>query len=463
MSTQRALDVVRERGGDELAERLTWLDGRASARRRPDDEIPAPDAAARPDVDVVMAGGGLSLLVAAELARLGVSVAVLERGRAGVTHREWNASDRELRPLVEAGIVTPEELESLIVARYDDGFCAFHGGPPRHVRGVLDRAVDAGPLLARARAVCEERGVRFVDGAEVTGVAASEHAVRVAHRGGEVLGRVMVDARGASSPWASADLVCPTVGGVMRGLEGWDPRVGEILVTTEGVEGGVQHVWEGFPGRPGALTVYLFYYARTSAVPSGALARLYARFFETLPTYKAGEASLERPTFGYIPGWSRLVPGPRTPSPRIVLVGDAAARHSPLTFCGFGSMLRSFRPAARTIAAAIDSGRAPPRDVVAEEPIHAFTGALARLMASGTMRGEALNVLLDAAFATLAEMGQETYADLLADRMSAPDFMRFLLRTSAKQPSVYAHVLQGLGPLASARWGLRVAMRARGA
>lgn len=302
MSVDRALAVVRERGGDELAERLSFLDARAGASRRVDDVLAAPDADARPEVDVVMAGGGLSLLVAAELARLGVSVVVLERARAGVAHREWNASDRELRPLVEAGIVSEAELERLVVARYDDGFCAFHGGPARHVRGVLDRAVDAGPLLARARAVCEERGVRFLDGAEVTGAAASEHAVRVAHRGGEVLARVMIDARGASSPWASADLVCPTVGGVMRGLRGWDPRVGEILVTTEGIEDGVQHVWEGFPGRPGALTVYLFYYARASAVPPGALARLYARFFETLPTYKEGEGALERPTFGYIPG-----------------------------------------------------------------------------------------------------------------------------------------------------------------
>ena len=35
---------------------------------------------------------------------------------------------------------------------------------------------------------------------------------------------------------------------------------------------------------------------------------------------------------------------------RLALVGDAAARQSPLTYCGFGNMLRSFGPAARGIA-----------------------------------------------------------------------------------------------------------------
>ena len=29
-----------------------------------------------------------------------------------------------------------------------------------------------------------------------------------------------------------------------------DPTVGEILVTSEGVEDGRQHIWEGFPGHP---------------------------------------------------------------------------------------------------------------------------------------------------------------------------------------------------------------------
>jgi lycopene cyclase CruA len=472
--TRGALDRVRERAGAELVERIEHLDAtRALRGRRVDRALPAPDPGARPELDVVVAGGGLSLLVAAEMARLGLRVLVVERARAGVAHREWNASHEELAPLVDAGIVTAEQLEALIVARYREGVCAFHGGTPRRVRGVLDCAVDAGPLLERVRHVAASRGVSFVERASVDAVGVGADAVRVGWTdatGGraEVVTRVMVDARGASSPYASADLVCPTVGGVVRGLaEGAgarevDPAVGDILVTTEHVDpaSGLQHVWEGFPGRPGDVTVYLFYYARAADAPGGALARLYGRFFDSLATYKEGDAELMRPTFGYIPGWSRLAPAPRGPSPRVVLVGDAAARHSPLTFCGFGSMLRSFEPAAYEIATAVAEGRAPARNVVPDDPIHAWTGALATVMASGALGGPKLNGLLDAAFGVLEDMGNDDFEALLKDRMNGRRFTEFLRQTGARHPIVYREVLRALGPISAARWGARLAREA---
>jgi len=469
MDARAALDRLRERAGVELVERIEHLDAARTHRRR-DRALPVPDRDATIDVDVVVAGGGLSLLVAAELARLGVRVLVVDRARAGVAHREWNASEDELSPLVTAGIVTPSQLEELVVAKYREGLCAFHGGTPRRVRGVLDHAVDAGPLLERVRSVAEQRGVKFVDGASVDAVGTGADAVRVGFsdaRGAtsEALARVMVDARGASSPYATADLVCPTVGGVVRGLKrGTGPRevdstVGDILVTTEDVDpaSGLQYVWEGFPGREGETTVYLFYYANAARAPNGALAGLYARFFDTLATYKEGEPELVRPTFGYIPGWSRLSPAPRGPSPRVVLVGDAAARHSPLTFCGYGSMLRAFQPASREIATAIEGRRAPARDVVPEDEVHSWTGALARVMASGALSGARLNALLDAAFGSLEAMGNGDFAALLKDRMGGPRFTEFLRQTGARHPVVYRDVLRALGPISAARWGVRLA------
>lgn len=475
MTPERARSFLQERAGRELVERLEHLD-RVRGKPRTDVSLPPPDAEARLDTDVVFAGGGLSLLVAAELARLGVKVTVVERARAGAAHREWNASDPELVPLVRSGIVTAEELEGLVVGRYRDGICAFHGGTPRHVQGVLDRAVDAGPLLAKVREVAEARGVKFVDEAQVSGVGAGRSAVRVSwsparqgkeqlltRRSSELVARILVDARGASSPWATADLMCPTVGGTMRGFrQGTDPRavdptIGDILVTTEDAVFGRQHVWEGFPGKPGETTVYLFYYARASDVKAGALTSLYARFFETLASYKDGDADMVRPTFGFIPGWSRLSPAPEARPARVVLVGDAAARHSPLTFCGFGSMLRTFEPVARALARAVEQDEAPPREVIPEEAVHAWTGGLAQVMASRVLEGDKQNVLLDAAFGVLEGMGNVAFADLLQDRMTGHDFTEFLRRTSKLRPVVYGDVLRALGPLSAMRWGTRLA------
>jgi lycopene cyclase CruA len=471
MTPDEARARVREAAGPELLERLAHLDATRShppADDRPPARTPGRDDPA--DCDVALVGAGLSLLYAPVLAALGARVHVFDRGRAGATHREWNASARELDALVAMGVITADELAGLVVARYREGFCRWHGGGTYPVTGVLDRSVDAGALLALVRRRAESLGVVFHDGWALTGHASGERsiALRFIDRGGaasEVLARVMIDARGAASPSATADLICPTVGGVLTGLaEGGaadeiDPAVGEILVTTEGVEAGRQHIWEGFPGRAGETTVYLFYYDKRERVGDGSLVDLYARCFDTLPRYKRGAAQLERPTFGYIPGWSRLSAAPRPPSPRIVLVGDAAARHSPLTYCGFGDLVRSLDETLERITTAATSPRGL-EDTRTDAVIHGGTGLLAAMMAEPPADPEehgAVNRLLDTAFSTLHAMPNDAYARLLRDELSGKEFVTFLRATAKQRPEVYRSVFERLGPAAVAKWGMNLA------
>ncbi len=461
----RARARVREAGGDELLERLDHLDAIRGSARATHDPPAQPKREDRVDVDVVLAGGGLWSLLAPLLAARGLRVVVLERARAAQSHREWNASGPELEALIDCGLFDRETIDRLIVARYDHGTCRFAGGGDYAVSGVLDHAVDAQPLLAEGRAKAERAGVVFLDGHTVLSHASSPDGVRVRATcaAGELLltARVLVDARGAASPFASADLVCPTVGGVMEGLAEGDapdemnPRVGEILATVDGIEDGRQHVWEAFPGRRGETTVYLFYYALATEKVS--LAELYARFFDTLGGYKRGDARLVRPTFGFIPGWSRLTPAPKADDPHVVLVGDAAARHSPLTYCGFGATLRSLARAAESVERRVVDARSGATCVVDDAPIHTLTGALAHMMASRAFAGQDLNLLLDAAFKTLHEMGNDAYAALLRDEMAPAEFVGFLRTTARRHPAVWGQVMRGLGPWTAGRWGLGVA------
>jgi len=467
----RARGLVREAGGVELLERLDHLDRARQAR-----SLRAPGAGrdlaqrprgATPDVDVAIVGGGLWSLLAPLLAARGVRVAVLDRARVAASHREWNASGPELDALVRSGLVDRREFGAFVVARYRHGVCRFRGGAAHRVHGVLDHAVDAGALLAHGRALGVARGVTMLDRHDVVELACAPDAVHleVQEGGGPVRTLVaghVVDARGATSPFAAADLVCPTVGGVVQGLaegEGVDevqPDVGEILATIDDVDPGsrTQYVWEAFPGRPGEVTVYLFHYARAGA-SEGSLAELYARFFEALPRYKRGPARLVRPTFGFIPGWSRLTPPPSSPHPRVALVGDAAARHSPLTYCGFGAALRSLEGAADAVAGAVRD-RAPfGASVVDDAPAHAVTGALATVMASRALGGSDANALLDAAFAVLAEMPGDVYARFLRDEATPAEVILFLRRTASRHPRVWSAVMRGLGAGAAARWGAR--------
>ena len=163
---------------------------------------------------------------------------------------------------------------------------ALTGGPTatEGIVSALDRSIDAGALLALTRTHAHERGVVFHDQHTLVGHGAGDESIALRFKTADgstrdVVARIMIAARGAASPYATADLLCPTVGGVLTGLEAGDgpqqmnPRVGDILVTTDDVEDGRQHIWEAFPGRPGEVTVYLFYYARAEDVGPGALTR----------------------------------------------------------------------------------------------------------------------------------------------------------------------------------------------
>jgi len=105
--------------------------------------------------DIIYAGGGLNLLNAAVMTvRYGLRVLVFDRFTVGAVHREWNISREELRELLDVGLLTPDELESVIQREYSDGLVRFHPANIKvkpaelHLKNVLDVAVDAEKLTA---------------------------------------------------------------------------------------------------------------------------------------------------------------------------------------------------------------------------------------------------------------------------------------------------------------------------
>jgi lycopene cyclase CruA len=459
--------------------------------------------AARDRFDVVLAGGGLSLIYAASLARAGLKVAVFDRRAIGCGHREWNISRSELAPLSESGLFSPDEVTALVRQQYRIGLCRFGSGADHLVRDVLDCVVDAEALLASLREKAVSAGATLIPEHVLLGYRRHAAGVRVAlaptaeptHRR-DLSARLLIDALGAGSPHAAFDLLCPTVGGVMDDLhlgsarDELDPGVGEILVTTEGIDGGEQHIWEGFPApsEPASdaasqpktpaksddepsrrMTIYLFYYQRGGRIQERIRAgeqplfSLYERFFATLPRYKRGDLRLLRPTYGFIPGYTRLRPMPASPGERVFLVGDAAARHSPLTFCGFGSMVRSFWPIAQGLIQALaddDLSQERLSSLWTEPPALKVMGGLTLMMmppdaASPTEPADDpdwINRLLDTAFGVLAGFGQEPYAAFLQDRVDAETFTRFMFATAKQQPSVYRKAFAHLSPTELTAW-----------
>src|SRR5437588_498683 len=247
--------------------------------------------------------------------RYGLRFLVFDRFTVGAVHREWNISRQELHELLDVGLLTPDELETVIQREYSDGLVRFYSDhiqqPPAelHLKGVLNVAVDAEKLTALCMkkildhapnggqpniilhnttfvrcAVQPDQGVTV----DVT------NSIGQSHRYGAHL---LIDGMGSTSPIACQlncgrpfSLVCPTVGTVARGYhqgdtpDAIDTTLGEVLVSTEDARNGRQLIWETFPGVGDQVAIYLFYYAETGSQVD--LLELFDDFFAMLPGYK---------------------------------------------------------------------------------------------------------------------------------------------------------------------------------
>jgi lycopene cyclase CruA len=78
-----------------------------------------------PDYDLIYIGGALGVIHAAVMAKIGYRVLLLERLPFGRMNREWNISRDEFQRLIDLGLFTAKEFESLIAREYVDGFSKF--------------------------------------------------------------------------------------------------------------------------------------------------------------------------------------------------------------------------------------------------------------------------------------------------------------------------------------------------
>ncbi len=469
--------------GDMWLERLIELDSNWDRLRKPPQAVLSREEVAGPttfEADVAIAGGCFGLIVGATLAsRFGWKVIVFDRHLVGKTHRDWNISRAELRRLSEAGLFGESEMDSFIVNEYDGGFVKFHDedcgrkGPTMWFEDVLTVAVSSDKLLERCRRKLEDSGTGsfLLDGATMRRVSRTNDAafIELEHKteGRQVIrAKLLLDVTGTLSPIArqlnpseTVSYVCPTVGTLAsnfatgKNADEVDERKGEILVSNEHIRDGRQLLWEGFAGKPGEFTTYLFYYTSVDSPTDKSLLKLYEEYFDKLPEYKrAGSGfSFDRPVFGYIPGVHHLGWGPqkKTADERVLLLGDAASMNSPLTFCGFGSLVRNIRRITHLIDLALKGNHLDARSlghITAYEPRVAIMATFTRFMiAEADDRPTAVNELLNVMLEALEGMPESARRGLFQDQMQWSDFVRLLLTMQTMHPRIWEAVPRKLG------------------
>lgn len=435
--------------------------------------------------DILYIGGALGAIHAAMMAKLGYRVCLVERIPFGRMNREWNISRAEFQNLIDFGLFTKEEFESMITAEYVDGFNKFFdsNNPPRlkanvlHTPTVLNIAINTNRLLEICGKKLHEYGAVICDRTEFEKVVISESGATVFAKNLEtgepviINTRLVIDAMGSASAIAQQlnageafDSVCPTVGAVLEGIDQsvWDSQYGDVLFTHGDISRGRQLIWELFPAEKNELTVYLFHYHQVHPENAGSLLEMYEDFFTILPEYRRCDMDKliwKKATFGYITGhYSLNEDSKKCAFDRILAIGDAASLQSPLVFTGFGSLVRNLPRLATLLDTALKHDLLKADDL---SQINAYQSniAVTWLFSKGMMvptgmhlPPERVNSMLNTFFGLLADEPQEISDRFIKDRLSWLMFNRLALIAAFKNPQLIFWIWQMAGAKDLLKW-----------
>jgi len=446
---------------------------------------PTPSSTA-PTYDLVYLGGALGVIHAAVMARLGYKVLLVERLPFGRMNREWNISRDEFQSLIDLGLFTPSQFESVIAKEYLDGFNKFFdaNNPPKlhspilHTPKVLNICLDAEKLLHLCGEKLRAAGGEIWDETEFNSaqISPTQATLELTHLPSQTpriaTAKLIVDAMGTASPIAwqlngrrAFDSVCPTVGGVVsRGFDPavWDQNYGDVLNSHGDISRGRQLIWELFPGANGELTIYLFHYHQVNATNPGSLLEMYEDFLTILPEYRRCDMEkLEwrKATFGYIPGHFSVGSNDRTVAfDRLLAVGDAASLQSPLVFTGFGSLVRNLGRLTHLLDTALRHDLLKASHL---NQIRAYqsNAAVTWLFSKGMMvptgaylPPQRINSMLNTFFGILADEPEAIADTFIKDRTSWLTFNRLALKAALRNPGLLVWIWQLAGVSDLLRW-----------
>ncbi|AKG22909.1 NAD(P)/FAD-dependent oxidoreductase [Calothrix sp. 336/3] len=437
-----------------------------------------------PTYDLIYIGGALGVIHAAVMAQLGYKVLLVERLPFGRMNREWNISRDEIQSLINLGLLTTAELESIIAREYQDGFNKFFDGnnPPHlkapvlHTPTVLNIGLDSEKLLQLCGQKLRNAGGDIFDETEFIQADIYHTQIKISVKylkTGEttqVTGRLLVDAMGTASPIAwqlngdrAFDSVCPTVGAVIeKGFAPgvWDSQYGDVLNSHGDISRGRQLIWELFPGADEELTFYLFHYHQVHPENPGSLLEMYEDFFAILPEYRRCDMDKlvwKKATFGYIPG--HFSSSDRTVAvDRLVAIGDAASLQSPLVFTGFGSLVRNLERLTQLLDTALKHDLLQFKhlnQIRASQSNIAVTWMFSKGMmvpTGKTLAPERINAMLNNFFGLLAGEPQEIADDFIKDRFNWLTFNRLALKAAKNNPALLLWIWQLTGTQDLWRW-----------
>ena len=433
------------------------------------------------DWDVVICGGTLGILIGCALQKRGWRVALIERGILRGRDQEWNISRKELEVFLELELLSAAELEQAIATVYNPARISFFEGPDFWIRDVLNIGVDPVFLLDTLKSKFLAAGGQLFEKIAFEGAAVHPDGVQVdfesRNKGQEaeivktneslnnpnskiqtlksLKTRLLIDAMGNFSPIVQQarqgekpEGVCLVVGSCAQGFP--KNETGDLIVSFTPIQNQCQYFWEAFPARDGRTTYLFTYLDAHPERPS--LEFLFEEYLRLLPEYQGVELSqldFQRALFGFFPSY-RDSPI-RMPWNRILPVGDSSGGQSPVSFGGFGSMVRHLKRLTEGTHEALESN-ALSREALAQlqpyQPNIAVTWLFQRAMSVGINQQLApnqINQLLSGVFQAMEQLGDGVLRPFLQDVVQFSGLSKTLLLTALTKPGLVLPVIPQVG------------------
>lgn len=321
------------------------------------------------DYDIVVCGGTLGVFYAVAMQLKGYNVCIVERNRVSGRPQEWNISRKELMTLVRLGLLTEEDVESIISIEFNPVRVGFKSdtspnttkpGFELYVQDVLNLGIKPDKLIKLMKEkfisgggfLFEESPIDTIDVySDNTAVVNFQQADSKVLQ--QVSSRLIIDAMGNGSPISKQirgpvepDGICIVVGGCARGFDAANNTYSDVIYTdtplTDKTDSQLQYFWEAFPAGSDKTdrTTYLFTYMDSKA-DRPSVASIFDDYWTLLPRYQGVDVDaldFQRILYGLFPTY-RASPL-KTPFNCVLQVGDASGIQSPLSFGGFGSLTR---------------------------------------------------------------------------------------------------------------------------
>lgn len=412
------------------------------------------------DWDLIICGGTLGILIGSALAQRGWRVALLERGTLRGREQEWNISRQELAVFLRLNLLTEAELEQAIATEYNPARVSFYNngenwGSEIWVKDVLNLGVDPVYLLETLKQKFLAAGGVLLENTPFVGAIVHPNGVCVETLHATSLhSRLLIDAMGHFSPITKQarqgqkpDSICLVVGSCARGFP--QNQTGDLIATCTPIQNRCQYFWEAFPAKDGRTT-YLFTYMDASPEHLG-LEALFEEYLRLLPQYQGvglDKLQLQRALFGFFPAY-RQSPL-RTPWSRILPVGDSSGNQSPLSFGGFGAMVRHLERLTLGIHAALSSEQLSASSLSLLSPYQpnlSVTWLFQKAMRVDTANvpPDRINQLLAVVFLTMQQLGDRVLRPFLQDVVQFLPLTQTLLKTAVTHPLLVAQILPQIG------------------